>query len=202
MWPYGSAPKPIPWAPCAGVTIRSADRRTQRRRLARSAEHRSDRTRIAPTHVTEGVGIQNLRSRLGHHGRMTTAVVSERRARVLAAAAIVVGFVVMREISMDDEMHGGLGNLGHSRGDREQQRHRDQKSHALLPYCGVQDMSRQPLARMSSIRCRRGHAALGRDACRARPNVADGNTTGSRSMAARRDGCRARPNGRRLRQLR
>lgn len=110
---------------------RSTDRRTQRRRLAVSTEHGRDGTQIHPRHFADSARGHGPRRSLRRHRRVTPTVVSERRARVLR---LVLGLVVVREVTMSDQVHGGLGNLGHAGGDREQQRDGDQKPHDLMGF--------------------------------------------------------------------
>jgi hypothetical protein len=59
--------------------------------------------------------------------------------------------LVMRQISVGDQMHGRLGHLGHSRGDGEQQRENDQEPHVRRQLlCGFRGGNATP--RMRSVR--------------------------------------------------
>ena len=60
---------------------------------------------------------------------MTAAMVRERRARVLATRWVAV-WVVVRQVSVREHMHGRLDDLGHAGRDREQQHDGDQEPHS------------------------------------------------------------------------
>lgn len=127
---------------------RSGDRRTQQRWLTGSTEHRRDGAPIQPRDIGDPAGGHDARARLRRHARVTSAMMSERRARVLRAAGLVPGLVgVMRKIGVTDQMHRCLSDFGHTRNHREQERDGDQKPHVRKSVlCSLDDAMATPRA--------------------------------------------------------
>ena len=124
---------------------RSRNRRTERGRLAGSTERRGGVVRPDPYIFAERVRRHRAQRGLRRHGHVTAAVMCERSARMLGGTFVELGrSLVMRKVRMRDQMHGCFRHLGHSRGDGEEQRNRDQKSHGLTAYFAAFGMSRQP----------------------------------------------------------